>query len=241
MILMYHNVDDKPGFNTVATYNFEEQLQFVKQHWQLTDLETYIQNRNTDTRLATVTFDDAYSCINHQVLPIIREMDIPITVFVPVFHVGLDNEWDEGHPQYMKINVLSWEEIEYLSKDPLITFGSHGLTHISCGDLTKEKTISYLKESKEELEKHLQKSIDYFAYPYGQLKDIGFATPELLEELGFKAAVTTLWKRNNRNISPYQLRRIEVKSTDNITDFQQYLTGKVDFRLLKQELKSLLR
>ena len=95
-----------------------------------------------------------------------------------------------------------------------------------------------LKESKEVLETHLQKSVDYFALPYGQRKDFGCATPELLYEVGYKAAVTTLWKRNNLNENPNYLRRVEVRPTDSLEDFQCFLTRKVDFRFIKQEFKT---
>ncbi len=58
MILMYHNIDEKAGFNTVSAENFERQLRFVKQHWQFTDMDTYVRECHTNPRLATLTFDD---------------------------------------------------------------------------------------------------------------------------------------------------------------------------------------
>ena len=87
------------------------------------------------------------------------------------------------------------------------------------------------------LEKQLQKAVDYFAFPYGQRRDFGCATPELLQKIGYKAAVTTLWKRNNLHENPYRLRRVEVKPTDTLDDFQRYMTRKIDIRLIKQEIK----
>ena len=197
MILMYHNVDEKAGFNTVSAENFERQLQYVKEHWHLTDMGTYVRECRANPCVATVTFDDAYVCINTHVFPVIQELDIPITVFVPVSHVGKYNQWDELSAGYQKISVLSWDEIEQLSQHPLVTFGSHGMSHTSFGKLSRNQIESELKESKEILESHLQCKIDYFAFPYGQRKDFGLATPELLEKIGYKAAVTTLWKRNN--------------------------------------------
>lgn len=241
MILMYHNVDKKAGFNTVPAENFERQLRYVQQHWQLTDMDTYVRECHTNLHLATVTFDDAYYCLYTYVKAICNELSVPITVFVPVSHVGSDNCWDEEIPGYQKIETLSWLGIEELSQNPLFTFGSHGMTHVSLRDMTKEKTIKDLKESKEILEEHLQKSVDYFAFPYGQRKDFGYATPELLQEIGYKAAFTTLWRLNNLHENLYRLRRVEVKPTDTMEDFQRYLNPKLDFRFVKQEIKSLLR
>ena len=241
MILMYHNVDEKAGFNTVSAENFARQLRYVKEYWQFTDLDTYVRECRTNPHVATVTFDDAYCCIITLVLPIIQELDIPITVFVPVSYIGKYNKWDENLSDYKRINILSWEEIEKLSQNPLVTFGSHGMSHISFANLSKKQIESELKESKEILKKHLQRKMDYFAFPYGQRKDFGCATPELLYEVGYKAAMTTLWRRHNCNENAYLLRRIEVRPTDTLKEFQRYLTRKLDFRLVKQEIKNVLR
>lgn len=241
MILMYHNVDVQAGFNTVSAENFARQLRFVQQHWQFTDLDTYVRECRTNPRMATVTFDDAYSCLTTRVLPIIQELDIPITVFVPVSYIGKHNEWDKNLSDYKTLDILSWNEIERLSQDSNITIGSHGMNHISFGKLSNNQIENELRKSKEMLETQLQKQVDYFAFPYGQRKDFGFATSDLLERVGYKAAVSTLWGRNNLKENRYRLRRVEVKPTDSMEDFQCYLNRKIDFRFIKQEFKNLIR
>ena len=241
MILMYHNVDAKAGFNTVSAENFERQLRYVQQHWQLTDMDTYVRECHTNPHLATVTFDDAYYNLYTFGQGVLNELKIPVTVFVPVYHVGSDNCWDEEVPGYQKIETLSWLGIEELSQNPLFTFGSHGMTHVSLRHLSKEETVKDLQESKQLLEDHLQKPVNYFAFPFGQRKDFGCATPELLQQIGYKATFTTLWKLNNLHENPYRLRRVEVRPTDTMEDFQRYLNPKVDLRFVKQEIKSLLR
>jgi len=241
MILMYHNVGEKPGFNTVSAENFERQLRYVQQHWQLTDIDTYVRHCHTNPHLATVTFDDAYYGIINHVLPIIKELDIPITIFVPVAFIGQYNKWDQQLSDYKEIKILPWENIERLSQLSCITLGSHGMNHTSLGTLSRNQVETELKESKQMLEEHLQKPVDYFAFPFGQRKDFGCATPELLQEIGYKAAFTTLWKRNNLHENPYRLRRVEVRPQDTPEQLLQMLTAPLDFRFLKQEVKSLLR
>lgn len=241
MILIYHNVGQQVGFNTVSAENFERQLRYVQQRWLLADMDTYVRECHSNPKLATVTFDDAYSCTVSHVLPILEKLHVPITIFVPVSLVGKYNIWDKNWPEYQKINILSWTEIEQLSQHPLVTFGSHGMDHISFSSLSQKQIDKELKESKEILEERLQKSVDYFAYPYGQRKDFGHATPKLLQKFGYKAAFTTLWKRNNLKDSLYRLRRVEIRPSDAMNDFQRFLTRKIDFRYLKQEIKSLIR
>ena len=241
MILMYHNVDEQAGFNTVSAEIFARQLRFVQQHWQFTDMDTYVRECRTNPRMATVTFDDAYSCLADSVLPIIRQLEIPITVFVPVSYIGKHNEWDENLFDYKKLNILSWNEIESLSQNSNVTIGSHGMSHTSFGKMSNNQTENELRKSKEMLETQLQKQVEYFAFPYGQRKDFGFATPDLLERVGYKAAVSTFWGRNNLRENRYRLRRVEIKPTDSMGDFQCYLNRKIDFRFIKQEIKNLIR
>ena len=238
---MYHNVDQEAGFNTVSAENFERQLRYVQQHWQFTDMDTYVRECHSNPNLATVTFDDAYSSIATRVLPIIQELEIPLTVFVPISYIGKYNEWDENLSDYMKIDILSWNEIERLSQNSHLTFGSHGINHTSFGKLSENQIEQELKDSKALLETHLKKKVDYFAFPFGQVKDFGSASPERLQQIGYKAAFTTLWKLNNLHENPYRLRRVEVKPTDTMEDFQRYLTRKPDFRFLKQQIKNVLR
>lgn len=240
MILMYHNVDPKAGFNTVSAENFERQLQLLKQDWQFTDMDTYVRERQTNPRLATVTFDDAYACLHTYGQGILGELNIPVTVFVPVHHVGSYNCWDEHESGYQMIDTLSWRAIEQLAQNPLFTFGSHGMTHISMRYLSKEEAEKDLSDSKRVLEEHLRKSVDYYAFPYGQKKDFGHVTPVMLEEAGYKAAFTTLWKRDNRKENPYRLCRLEVRPQDSPEQLIKLINKKLDSRFLKQKIKSFL-
>jgi peptidoglycan/xylan/chitin deacetylase (PgdA/CDA1 family) len=83
-------------------------------------------------------------------------------------------------------NSLTAEQISELGKDPLITFGSHTVTHTN---LTAEKVenIRYeLVESKKTLEKILKKEVTYFSYPNGDFKE---EIIPILKEVGYKSAV----------------------------------------------------
>ncbi len=240
MILMYHNVDDKSGFNTVSAENFKKQLSFLKQNWHITDLNSYILNKNVGNNIATITFDDAYSNIYTHVLPIIQKLNIPISVFVPALYVNQYNTWDSHLPGFKKISILDWQTLSKLSENSLFTFGSHGLKHTSFRYLSEIETIKELKESKLIIEENLKKRVKYFAFPYGQRKDLGFATAELLRNCDYEAALTTLWGRKNKTENQYFLRRVEVKPDDSIEDFKHYISTKIDLRLVKQKIKDFI-
>ncbi|MDY0143373.1 MAG: polysaccharide deacetylase family protein [Bacteroidales bacterium] len=92
MILMYHNIDDEIGFNTISTENFEEQIKYLKSRTKLSivSINDYLKNikHQKNKKIVTISFDDAYVSIKSKVLPIIKKYNIPIIVFVPVGLVG---------------------------------------------------------------------------------------------------------------------------------------------------------
>jgi len=92
VILCYHNV---VGGTTAAPKGepslhlpvnaFERQMRWLARHYQvvpLVDLIGRLEQRRTLRRLAAVTFDDAYLGVFQHAWPVLRELQIPATVFV---------------------------------------------------------------------------------------------------------------------------------------------------------------
>ena len=182
MILMYHNIGPEKEFDTLSEEYFVQHLEYLKNsRREVVSLETYVDRLEQKRPMGdavTITFDDAYVSIARFVLPLMKEYGYPFSVFVPVDHVGGINAWDaEGHPRPLKI--MNWPELKTLAGEQLLTFGSHSLTHRSFGLLRENEIREELKESKERLERELPVKIRYFAFPFGQRKDLGVSTPAL--------------------------------------------------------------
>lgn len=92
---------------------------------------------------------------------------------------------------YKKL-CLSWKEIRILDKEPLITIGAHTHSHYNLKTLEKEDVHKEIYQSKILLEKKLNHSIDHFAYPFGNRQASGEREYNIVKELLFKTAVTTL-------------------------------------------------
>jgi len=90
--------------------------------------------------------------------------------------------------QLTKEKTFSWEQIEEISKDPLVTIGAHTLNHQPLVRLDFESAHMDILESKSSLEKHLGKKVNHFAYPFG---DVSPREVELVYKSGFLTAVTT--------------------------------------------------
>lgn len=239
---MYHNIDNEVVFNTISLEFFEEQIIYLisNKRFRIVSINEYLENLNIkNSNTITLTFDDAYESIKSKVLPLIKKHNIPITVFIPVNIVGKHNTWDtkNGNTQ---INILNWSEIRALKNENLITFGSHGLNHISLGNVDSKTIINEIFYSKQILENELGTAIEYFSFPFGQLKDIKKESQLLLKDFGYKAGFTTNWSRKNTIKNLYLLNRIEIKNSDNIETFIKIIKRKIDYKFYKQKLKNLI-
>jgi peptidoglycan/xylan/chitin deacetylase (PgdA/CDA1 family) len=87
--------------------------------------------------------------------------------------------------------ALTWEEITRLSKDPLVTIGSHSMNHYTLKKLPEETALDEILRSKHIIQEHIQKPVEHFAYPYGERNEAGEREFRLVKECGFKTAVTT--------------------------------------------------
>lgn len=91
VILCYHNVVEEPAASSgepslhLLTHAFERQMQWLVRHYQvipLRDLVERLERRRPLRRCAAVTFDDAYVGVFRHAWPVLRELQIPATVFV---------------------------------------------------------------------------------------------------------------------------------------------------------------
>ncbi len=83
---------------------------------------------------------------------------------------------------------MSWEHIKELSSHPLCTIGGHTVSHPSLCKLNLEDARFEIENGRDRLEHIMQRSISYFAYPYGTPNEVGEREINIVKELGFKMA-----------------------------------------------------
>jgi peptidoglycan/xylan/chitin deacetylase (PgdA/CDA1 family) len=104
VILCYHNVvaagaaTGEPGLH-LDVDQFRVQLSWLERHYAIVPLRDFAEHVRTgrSTRgLATITFDDGYLGVFDLAWPIMRDMGLPATVFVPTgTATGAGFWWDE--------------------------------------------------------------------------------------------------------------------------------------------------
>jgi peptidoglycan/xylan/chitin deacetylase (PgdA/CDA1 family) len=110
LVTMYHRVSDTVGDKlthlTVSVENFENQLAYYKENYQILKLD---EDWNSLKKTGLViTFDDGYADNIINALPLLEKYQIPATIFVTTLNINTKNEfwWDRLVFDYAYCNEL---------------------------------------------------------------------------------------------------------------------------------------
>ncbi|MBI1185840.1 MAG: polysaccharide deacetylase family protein [Alphaproteobacteria bacterium] len=104
---------------------------------------------------------------------------------------NLAAKYDVSLPALREAQALTWDEVHALARDPLVTIGAHTVNHFAVAKLPPDQARREMADGKAKLEKELGRTIEHFAYPYGDENSAGPRDFEIAQSLGFKSAVTT--------------------------------------------------
>lgn len=214
VVLYYHGISDR------------EKTAFERQMRQLAATVTPVpcdtQQFNGSTHYAAVTFDDAFLSVRDHALPILKREKIPAAIFVPTAYLGTTPGWVKKKSlQGRNEVVMTPEEIGVLASEPLITIGSHTVTHPRVSELPPEAALAELRDSRSELEKITGKSIGLFSFPHG-----GFSPRDL--ELARQVGYTRVYGIHPALASPdaeFMIGRVAVDPSDWPWEFRLKLLG----------------
>ncbi len=130
-----------------------------------------------------ITFDDGYDDIL-QMLPLLGEHRITITVFVPTAFIGKTNSWDSFLLKN-KRRHLSEEQIKQLVAAG-VEFGSHSHSHCDLSRLKDDAIEEELRKSKNILEALTGREVKYIAYPFGRGDN---RVSAIARRLGYQAGI----------------------------------------------------
>lgn len=142
-------------------------------------------------RTLVVTFDDAYQSTLTRGKPVLDQLGLPATVFVPTAYPdrerpmvwpGID-QW-QGGPHEHELLPLSWSELASLERQGW-EVGSHTVTHPRLTALREEALKSELVESRDACAHATGSACRSLAYPYG---DVNAGVVEATRAAGYAAA-----------------------------------------------------
>lgn len=104
--------------------------------------------------------------------------------------------------------MLSWQDVQKMSKATGISFGAHGITHSRLSDLSVEAARWEIIGSKDRIEIAIDRPVKFFSYPFGGPDDFNDQIKNILRSEGFECAVTSIYGRNASGSDLLQLRRV---------------------------------
>jgi peptidoglycan/xylan/chitin deacetylase (PgdA/CDA1 family)/broad-specificity NMP kinase len=222
VVLMYHTIDRSGWKLAVSPETFERQMRHLARHAAvvpLSDIVLYAKREKMlPSRAIAVSFDDGYEDVLTTALPTLERYHIPATVFIPSdFSVRTD---PEGRPR------LDEEGVRSLDRSPLITIGSHAMTHRKMTELSPEDLSREAEGSAEALARVTGERPRFFAYPFGA------RTPEAertVRDAGYDAAFGITEGTIRPGDDLFRLKRVQVDSTMSFLLFRLRLTSAVDW------------
>jgi peptidoglycan/xylan/chitin deacetylase (PgdA/CDA1 family) len=166
-----------------------------------------------------VTFDDGFRSVYDHARPILDQLGIPATVFVPTALMGQSSpmSWPgidgwQGTPYEDQLRGMGWDELQQL-RDAGWEIGSHGQTHPNLPQLGQQALGAELTGSRETLELELGEPCRTLAYPYGAHDA---RVRESVREAGYEAAATLRPGRPD----PLRWPRVGVYPVDSLRRFR---------------------
>jgi peptidoglycan/xylan/chitin deacetylase (PgdA/CDA1 family) len=178
VVLCYHGISDTwPAPTTVRAGDLEQQLRdFLRRGYRAATFAEALTNPPAE-RTLVVTFDDAHVSVGEQAAPILAELGIPATVYVPTRYPdsGLPMGW-EGYDMWLgtehepELACMGWERLGELRAAGW-EIASHTVSHPHLSRLGEAEIAAELSESKAECERRIAAPCLSLAYPYGDFDE----------------------------------------------------------------------
>lgn len=181
------------------------------------------QDNALPNKCVWISFDDIDRSVYENAFPILKEENVPFTMFVIAGHVGEED--------FSNLDMASWDDLRKMKDSGLAGFGSHTYDMHRFED---ETPVFLLPEQADKFKQDLKKSIDTikseldvtvrsFAYPYGNTNEL---VKGLVEEQGLEAGYILAPQTIRPNDDNFLTNRIIVNQTTFDDVVLPYIEGK---------------
>lgn len=212
IVLFYHRVADcnlNPW--TMTREDFDRHISWLSRNFDLVSLDEAqrrIRSRNNSRPTVSITFDDGYSENCNHAIPILIKRRIPATYFVTLENVVTGKPFAHDAKRKCPLTPNNIESLQAISAGG-IEIGAHTRTHANLGELTDSFQLAdEVINSAEELQTLVGQRIRYFAFPFGQFKNLNQHVFELAYQHGFEGVCSAYGGYNEIGDDEFHLQRI---------------------------------
>ncbi len=267
-ILFFHQIDRE---------RFEGCVGYLKRCYEVISLGDYLRMVEKGDvigkNLVVLTFDDGYESNYFENYEVIKEYDLPVTIFLTAGYIGTDKMqwWDQvrylfentaevelslegrywrlgsqvqkdraeagvltmikgmddqvrnrervigGLAASLKVELdvaavgkyrlMSWGQVAEMAEAG-VEFGGHTVDHPILSKISAAEAKVQIDRSREIVAEQLGKSVDVFAYPNGRSADYNDEVKAMVQQAGYRCAVTTVMGAVGAQSDKYELNRI---------------------------------
>lgn len=306
-ILMYHGFTDGKASLGLGNYHgkhleihkFREQMAYLKDNYNVISLLQFIAGLagkdHLPPRPVVITMDDGYHSNYTLAFPVLKEFQVPATIFVTTDFIDkkdflwfdrieyaldrtqkrelniaidgenltfslstlptkkeadralksklkrfipaqrntvivqIENQLREkltfNHSAPSEYQPLEWPQVLEMMKSNLVTIGNHTSTHTILTVLNAQDVRTDLENAKKRIEAMTQKENVFFSYPNGGAGDFNAGTKTLLQEMGFRCALTTIVEANIKGCDVFELKRLNVHNEGGFYGFLRTMSS----------------
>ncbi|MBX3422494.1 MAG: polysaccharide deacetylase family protein [Pirellulaceae bacterium] len=212
-ILFYHRVAvsdiDNPW--SISAGDFRRHLDWLQTNCDIVSLcaaQQRIRSPHNQRLAVAITFDDGYSDNARYAIPELVARGLPATYFVATdfvgAHVPFPHDADLGKP----LAANSLDELQEFARQG-IELGAHTRSHVDLGNVTDAQILKHeIAGSVEALNHWLGHPCRYFAFPYGQPRNMTQQAVNLIRQLRLAGFCSAYGAFNWPGHEGYHLRRI---------------------------------
>ncbi len=216
-ILCYHSVGQPEfGVNDVPPERFRRHIELALDLGFRFVPPAEIARSGGQARDLAISFDDALKSVLSEADPILREHDIPYTVFAV-------SEWSDQKHDWQKEKVLSWDELGGMIERG-VEVGGHSATHRNFGCIDEVRARTEFETSRETMKARLGFAPEIMAIPFGQSSNWSEVADRAAREAGF----TTIYAQAEDTRPPGTVARTFVTRFDDDRIFKALLRGAYD-------------
>lgn len=225
-ILLYHRVTDEPDPLAIRPDRFRRQLESIRRlGLKLIPLaETYDHlSEDDEGRYVAITLDDGYLDSLTNAEPILRELEVPATVFLPTGIIsGRERStWYQTTPP----RFLGWDDVPELMSSGVVEVQPHGVAHFALPKLDDEEARHEILGSITELCERAGVAAHTYSYAAGRY---GPREQAIVAASSARGAVTCDAGVNRANTAWTALRRTPIYGWESDAEFASILGGAVD-------------
>lgn len=226
--MIYHSVAGDLNFELdLPVALFRRQMEFLARAGCVIPYDKAVaalHSKNEPAQNAFVlTFDDGFANFYKNVFPVLKEFQIPATLFVTTGFVEDGIAYSiQRHRDHTEAKPVTWEMLGEMAESKLVTLGAHTHTHPNLAGQSQDQVIEELAKPKALFRERLGLEVRHFAYPKALWNP---AVEKLVAEYYDTAVISGGRKATPEHFNPHRIPRIPIRRSDGWLFFRAKMRG----------------